>query len=87
MTCKTLTLAAQQTCEQLGQLLGDPCPGASCTKVCGYPTRRYEDPRDKATCPLSWGHCDSLPAKLTTDPCSLKVCALLARTCCAGMSG
>ena len=61
MTCKTLTLAAQQAFKQLEVMLGEPCPG-----LCGRALDRPE------RCCWSWGHAE-LPAELVTDPGSLKV--------------
>ena len=74
MACKTLALAARQTFQHLEQLLGDPCPGI-CRALDSYPEWHYGDLRKKMTCPYSWGHCDSLPEQLITDPCSFKVAA------------
>ena len=60
MTCKTLTLAAQQTFKQLGDMLDEPCPGTCCALY------------GPQHCYWSWGHAE-LPAELATNPGSLKV--------------
>ena len=80
MACKTLALAARLTFTQLEELLGDPCPG-TCRVVQQWPAWQYSSVRPAATCPYSWGHCDSLPSQLVTDPCSLKVRVRLAADC------
>ena len=77
MVNKTLALAARQTFQQLEALLDEPCPGACKTLVDSQHSwtsvKSYGDARSPAHCPYSWGHCQSLPDALVTDPGSLKV--------------